>query len=232
MCLASSWHWVCQDRSNKCSSLIDVLWLGVRAFTRKKGRSNITVDELVRTITPKGRGANASPFHLCLIPKCHSSLSHSLLWSNPAFYIDVQFTKSHRVRKKLWGESQLLFLTASQWSLRRRESERYHLLMWSGMMQLWCPIMWKLNCCSVSERSSCQIPYEANMGLELSSILSSSHHKFEGWPLMFYLHPVPSNVLCCFMYIKLGCKSILGACTAHSVEACIEYSAKQLWTSR
>lgn len=158
--------------------------------------------------------------------------SLSLLWSNPAFYIDVQFTKSHRVRKNLWGESQLLFLTASQWSLRRRESERYHLLMWSGMMQLWCPIMWKLNCCSVSERSSCQIPYEANMGLELSSILSSSHHKFEGWPLMFYLHPVPSNVLCCFMYIKLGCKSILGACTAHSVEACIEYSAKQLWTSR
>jgi len=28
-----------------------------RAFTRKKGRGNITVDELVRTITPKGRGA-------------------------------------------------------------------------------------------------------------------------------------------------------------------------------
>jgi len=27
-----------------------------RAFSRKRGRSNITVDELVRTITPKGRG--------------------------------------------------------------------------------------------------------------------------------------------------------------------------------
>jgi len=27
-----------------------------RAFTRKKGRANITVDDLVRTITPKGRG--------------------------------------------------------------------------------------------------------------------------------------------------------------------------------
>lgn len=30
--------------------------VGSRAFTRKKGRGNITVDELVRTITPKGRG--------------------------------------------------------------------------------------------------------------------------------------------------------------------------------
>ncbi|XP_024374365.1 transcription and mRNA export factor ENY2 [Physcomitrium patens] len=33
----------------------DELKAQCRAFTRKKGRGNITVDELVRTITPKGR---------------------------------------------------------------------------------------------------------------------------------------------------------------------------------
>ncbi|OMO88163.1 Transcription factor, enhancer of yellow 2 [Corchorus olitorius] len=27
-----------------------------RAFTRKKGRNNVTVDDLVQVITPKGRG--------------------------------------------------------------------------------------------------------------------------------------------------------------------------------
>lgn len=33
-----------------------------RAFTRKKGRANITLDELVRSITPKGRGAFISQY--------------------------------------------------------------------------------------------------------------------------------------------------------------------------
>jgi len=33
----------------------DELKAQCRAFTRKKGRANITVDDLVRTITPKGR---------------------------------------------------------------------------------------------------------------------------------------------------------------------------------
>ncbi|XP_057486115.1 transcription and mRNA export factor ENY2-like isoform X2 [Actinidia eriantha] len=28
-----------------------------RAFTRKKGRNNVTVDDLVHVITPKGRGS-------------------------------------------------------------------------------------------------------------------------------------------------------------------------------
>ncbi|KAM7464741.1 hypothetical protein LguiA_032862 [Lonicera macranthoides] len=28
-----------------------------RAFVRKKGRNNVTVDDLVHVITPKGRGA-------------------------------------------------------------------------------------------------------------------------------------------------------------------------------
>lgn len=38
-----------------------------RAFTRKKGRGNITVDELVRTITPKGRGVFILQLISCLV---------------------------------------------------------------------------------------------------------------------------------------------------------------------
>lgn len=44
------------ERSCTVTTLICLDGVVGRAFTRKKGRGNITVDELVRTITPKGRG--------------------------------------------------------------------------------------------------------------------------------------------------------------------------------
>lgn len=34
----------------------------LRAFARKKGRNNVTVDDLVQVITPKGRGGFISIF--------------------------------------------------------------------------------------------------------------------------------------------------------------------------
>jgi hypothetical protein len=34
----------------------------LRAFARKKGRNNVTVDDLVQVITPKGRGEFISKF--------------------------------------------------------------------------------------------------------------------------------------------------------------------------
>lgn len=38
-----------------------------RAFVKKKGRNNVTVDELVHVITPKGRGIDSlTIFFFCL----------------------------------------------------------------------------------------------------------------------------------------------------------------------
>ncbi|KAH7570494.1 hypothetical protein JRO89_XS05G0119300 [Xanthoceras sorbifolium] len=34
-----------------------IVYICIRAYTRKKGRSNVTVDDLVHVITPKGRAS-------------------------------------------------------------------------------------------------------------------------------------------------------------------------------
>lgn len=48
--------------------IIFFFWLlCTRAYTRKKGRNNVTVDDLVHVITPKGRGRFIFSFFL---PKC------------------------------------------------------------------------------------------------------------------------------------------------------------------
>jgi hypothetical protein len=62
-------------------------WIGSsRAFTRKKGRANITVDDLVRTITPKGRGMVA----LSANPSVYLFLNFRLLVSQLFPCLDEQ----------------------------------------------------------------------------------------------------------------------------------------------
>ncbi|EFJ38067.1 hypothetical protein SELMODRAFT_164290 [Selaginella moellendorffii] len=57
----------------------DELKAQCRAFTRKRGRSNVTIDELVRAITPKGRA---------LVP---DDVKAELLQRIRTFLLSVQF---------------------------------------------------------------------------------------------------------------------------------------------
>lgn len=50
-----------------------------RAFTRKKGRSNVTVDELVHAITPKGRSSVPDSVKAELLQRIHSFLMTAAL---------------------------------------------------------------------------------------------------------------------------------------------------------
>lgn len=45
---------------SQCLKVMAYSFLFFRAFTKKKGRNNVTVDELVHLITPKGRGEEPS----------------------------------------------------------------------------------------------------------------------------------------------------------------------------
>lgn len=76
----------CKNSFFICSyndSIVFVFWLlSTRAYTRKKGRNNVTVDDLVHVITPKGRGRFFfffSPF----TPKCWRFLAFFIPHNGP-----------------------------------------------------------------------------------------------------------------------------------------------------
>ncbi|CAM6032759.1 unnamed protein product [Sphagnum compactum] len=58
----------------------DELKAQCRAFTRKKGRANITVDDLVRTITPKGRAMVPDNVKAELLQRIRTFLLSDALW--------------------------------------------------------------------------------------------------------------------------------------------------------
>ncbi|KQK11240.1 transcription and mRNA export factor ENY2 [Brachypodium distachyon] len=51
-----------------------------RAYARKKGRNNVTVDDLIHVITPKGRASVPDPVKAELLQRIRSFLMSSSLW--------------------------------------------------------------------------------------------------------------------------------------------------------
>ncbi|XP_047054913.1 transcription and mRNA export factor ENY2-like [Lolium rigidum] len=51
-----------------------------RAYARKKGRNNVTIDDLIHVITPKGRAAVPGPVKAELLQRIRSFLMSSSLW--------------------------------------------------------------------------------------------------------------------------------------------------------
>ncbi|KAK1425921.1 hypothetical protein QVD17_21285 [Tagetes erecta] len=67
---------VLRERLNECGWKDEMKSL-CRSYTRKKGRNNVSVDELVHLITPKGRAAVPDSVKAELLQRIRSFLLHS-----------------------------------------------------------------------------------------------------------------------------------------------------------